>query len=278
MMKKFILGVLAILAIGSLAGCGDANKKADKIEKKNESIVSETIRVDTQELTRTLTQADEMKNNIEENIGKYPDELVNQFLEAHANLIIFRNTHSDISTDTEKEELDRLVNLVKSAITNIENSVSSGDIVINHISDLASRKLAVESKEIKVGELPQEVKYLAEMMSGDFKLSMMSAIYAKSDYNKDEFDLLHDYSFFYVEEENEEKSVKITLSFVEKPLRDYFFASIGELSQVKGEDVTISQYEGRYIINFSKEGKFIDIETNGLNQNEMIQWVEEVIK
>ena len=170
--------------------------------------------------------------------------------------------------------------ITENQIPSIENqtiSEKNDSIVINEIEGMAHAKLMVESKDILKEELPKEVKYLADnLITGEIPLSMISAYYTKSDYEKDEYDILHDYVLLFCDE-NSNKSVKISASNIEKPLRDYFFTSAEEVSKVNGVEVTIYHYEDKYIANLTKDTWKIDIETNELTQEEVLRLIKNIL-
>ena len=157
-----------------------------------------------------------------------------------------------------------------------ETDVEVKNIKINKIENMAFAKIMAESKDIKKEELPKEIANLTNLNSNE--ASIISAVYTKTDYSKDEFDLLHNYVIYFFNEDND-TSIKISASKEEKPLRDYFFQEISnDMSNINGVAVKISQYEERYIINLEKGAYQLDIETTGLTENEMIDILEEVIK
>ena len=158
----------------------------------------------------------------------------------------------------------------------IENQdTASQQIVINPISDMASTKLMVDSREISREDIPSDIRYLADLTI--VPLSYLTAYYTKSNYSESAYDVLHDYVLLFFNEDNEQ-SIRISASKEGNPLRDYFFTAPKELSFIKGVSVNISKYEEKYIVTFS-QGRFsFDVETNQLNQDELIALLEEMIK
>ena len=111
-------------------------------------------------------------------------------------------------------DVPRVQEEVKLEPTPIEEPIDSGDITINVISDLANAKILGESKELTDKELPTEIKPLAELFnSGDYiSLDTISALYVKSDYTKEEFDILHDYVLLYSEKDGDKIVTQTWLS------------------------------------------------------------------
>lgn len=160
---------------------------------------------------------------------------------------------------------------------NPSNIVSlANNIRINQIQNIAATKLMVDSRMIEKEDLPSELGDISNV--GGSEASMVSAYYTKSDYSKEEFDVLHDYVLLFITE-GTNKVVKVSASKLETPLRDYFFDTVSEdMSNIDGHNVKISKYEDKYIINFEKGDYHYDIETNGLAEDEMLNVLREVLK
>ncbi len=152
------------------------------------------------------------------------------------------------------------------------------EIVINKIDDMVMAKLAVESKILERADLPSDIRYLADVIPVDnAKLSHISAYYTKSDFEQEEYNVLHDYICSYFDEENE-KNLKISASKEGKPMRDYFFNTTNDVSTINGTPVTISQYEDKYIATFSMGRYQFDIETNKLSEEELVYVIKIVLE
>lgn len=175
----------------------------------------------------------------------------------------------------EKEPAVNVADNIKNDENQMVASVTDS-IKINAIQNYASAKLNVDSKVIEKEELPEELASLTKVNGLD--ASFIQTYYTKSDITRDEFDMLHDYVLLYFDETSN-KTIKISCSNVGTPLRDYFFQALTEdVSLIDGVDYKISQYEDRFIINFEKENYHFDVETNGLNETEMIQLIKEIAK
>lgn len=155
-------------------------------------------------------------------------------------------------------------------------SVAQNTVSINNIEDLIMTKLLVDSKELTKEDLEDDLSFMKDFNIADNKLDTIFAYYTKGDTSKEEFNVLHDYVFMYSNQENT-KNVKVSLSKVGKPLRDYFFNTTSDISKVAGTDVVISKYEDKYIANFEKDGINIDVETKGFTQTEMVKVIEDII-
>ena len=161
-------------------------------------------------------------------------------------------------------------------ISNGETTTTGNGIVVNEIENLASAKLLAETKFVEKEELPEDIKYLADLGEAlGLKLDFASEVYTKSDMSSEEFDTLHDYSFLYT---RDDKSAKITLSKEETPLRDYFFNTTQESSKIDGTNVVVSKFEDKYIVRFNYKDINFDVETNGMSQEEMVSFVKEILK
>ena len=150
------------------------------------------------------------------------------------------------------------------------------DITVNELSDIACTKLLAESKVIEKAELPGNMANLAEIDAPEgVELSMITEVYTKSDLSKEDFDVLHDYSFLFSDDGN--RVIMISASEIEKPLRDYFFQGDNKPSEIGGTSVIISNHEDRYFAEFSADGIFYDVETGGLSLEELCGILEQII-
>ncbi len=149
-------------------------------------------------------------------------------------------------------------------------------INVNKIEVMASAKLLAASKVIEKEEFPEDIAYITEdgSMTG-LNLDMVSALYIKADPSKEAFDKIHDYRFLF---SNEGKSAQVSVCKDGTPLRDYFFQSTEELSSIFGVDARIYLYDGKYIVRLEKNGYYFDIETTGMEENEMLFFVSEVVR
>ena len=152
--------------------------------------------------------------------------------------------------------------------------IDNNEIVINEITDMSFTKLLAESKVIEKEDLPSELKHIAEAVM-PAKLEMITAIYTKSDYMSEEFDVLHDYSFLFSDDLAINIIVKASTEDV--PLRDYFFNSEKIASKIEGVEVTISGFEDRFIAQF-KNGEFsFDVETTGISAKQLVDVIQKII-
>ena len=154
-------------------------------------------------------------------------------------------------------------------------NATDNPIVINEIDDIAFTKLMAESKVIEKEELPEELAHVADL-STPAELYMISTIYTKSDMTKEDFDVLHDYAFLF--SDDIEINISIKASKEGTPLRDYFFNSEKEVSNIDGAAVIISQYEDRYYAQFENGDYTFDVETSGMNQEQLVEIIKNIIQ
>ncbi len=159
----------------------------------------------------------------------------------------------------------------------VENNEGKNSIKINEIETMASAKLMADSKVITKEELPENLQNLADLGSNvGVENNMITEIYTKSVPSSETFDELHDYSFLF--SDDEEKSIKLNLSLIGTPLRDYFFQSSNNVSTISGVEVLLFQFRDRYLVQFSNAGINYDIETQGISQTDVVSFVESLIK
>ena len=157
--------------------------------------------------------------------------------------------------------------------TKSNTNTTKDEITINKIDSLSRSKIMANTTVIDENGLPEELKYLTSVT--DLKVDMINEVYTKSDINSEIYDILHDFSFLY---SKDNKSIKINLSRIEKPLRDTFYQSENIVSKVSGIDVIINSYDKEYLANFTTNNINFNIETKELSQNELLSLIKNIIK
>ena len=71
----------------------------------------------------------------------------------------------------------------------------------------------------------------------------------------------------------------ITIAYSESntPIRDYFIDD-GKSSIIKNTNLVISKYNTMYIVTFKYNDIYFDIETSNIEENELIDLLESIIK
>ena len=110
-----------------------------------------------------------------------------------------------------------------------------------------------------------------------FKLDYSYNVYTRSNINSDEYDMLHDYVFYYQKDDGE-KNINLTFSEIEEPIRDYYIENtISKKSKIGDIELLISQFNTTYIVTFNNNCINFDIETNNISENELVELLESII-
>ena len=149
------------------------------------------------------------------------------------------------------------------------------DLQINKLNGVGMAKFDVDTKTILSESLPNEVKFMENVsILKDFKKQETYAIYTRSNPETKEYDLLHDYVFTYKKDDKHE--IRIALSTVGEPVRDYFLDG-NKVSKIGDVELEISQYENSYMATFKLQNVYLDIETVGITENELIEVLQSII-
>ena len=104
----------------------------------------------------------------------------------------------------------------------------------------------------------------------DLKINNDYGIYVKN--SSGEYNVLHDIGYEFIGDNN--RKVNVVFSKIEKPFRDYLIMSDNGISKVSGNEVIIHQYKNMYLVEFEYENVFYDIETEYLNEKELLTLIE----
>ena len=158
-----------------------------------------------------------------------------------------------------------------------KNEQPEGDsIKINEIETLASAKILANSEVIEKDKLPEKLQYIVDLGEHEgVRNTMISGVYTKSDYSKEEYDILHDYSFLFGDDD--QKSIKVNLSLTGTPLRDYFFESTDEISSIEGIEITLYNFRDRYLARFSNNEVNFGVESQGISEEDFISFIKSLI-
>lgn len=102
-------------------------------------------------------------------------------------------------------------------------------------------------------------------------------IMTKENFTDKKYTVTHDYIWDY-SNEAKDRTIRIAFSKVGKPLRDYHLSSEEKISKIEGTDVIITQYEKLYLAEFKLNDVYFDIETDGLTQTELVDFLISIIK
>ena len=102
-------------------------------------------------------------------------------------------------------------------------------------------------------------------------------VMTRKDFSDKDYSIAHDYIWDY-SNEAENRTIRIAFSKIGKPLRDYYLSSEEKISKIENTDVIITQYEKLYLAEFKLNDVYFDIETDGLTQTELVDFLISIIK
>ncbi len=158
----------------------------------------------------------------------------------------------------------------------------NNSIYINNFDEKigGALKLDVDIKSVQLSEISERFQFATSLIiPSDLNQKDIYALYISDDGKVEDrkYDILHDYVIHYTSE-NQDRGVRISFSEKGRPIRDYLLGDVEKLSKINNIDVEISQYKDLFLATFKHDNLFFDIETNGLNEGELIVLLESVIE
>lgn len=115
------------------------------------------------------------------------------------------------------------------------------------------------------------------IIPSDFEKNFeVNGIYIKGNDLK-KYDVLQQYDFYYGNKE-QTRTITLSLGFKDKrPVRDYYFLNVEKTSRIGEVELEITQYKDSYLVIFSYKDVNYDIETTGITQDELIEFLTSLI-
>ena len=147
---------------------------------------------------------------------------------------------------------------------------------INKIKEMLATSLDADVETIEIERLPENVEFIKNVkIPEEYKIEGSYNIYTRSNINKSEYDVLHDYVFNY--RKDSMNNIIIAFSEIEKPLRDYYIDVGDKVSKIGDIEFIISQYKDMYIVTFNFKDIYFDIETTGITENELLELLQSIL-
>lgn len=156
---------------------------------------------------------------------------------------------------------------------------NNNDIIINKINNLSETKLDADIKEIPINGV--YIPWI-EVLSGvnipnDLDKFNGYGIYTRKD-AASEYDILNCYVYDYFNLDSN-RSIKISFSDKNKPLRDYYFSEEGaKKSNINNYELTIYKCGEAYFTEFKYEDFNFDVETSNISESEFIMFLKSILK
>lgn len=154
---------------------------------------------------------------------------------------------------------------------------NKNNIVINNINDLGAFRLDAKAIDAKVENFIANFEFLENIeIPKDLTKESARKILIRGE-NSDSYDKLRHYELSYFNDND--RSISVSFSDIEKPLRDYRFPDEGsKISIINNIDLKIYKYEDLYMTEFKYNGYYLDIETVGISESELVKLLESIIK
>lgn len=159
-----------------------------------------------------------------------------------------------------------------------EKETLKTEIYINKGKAQADVALDCQSRKMDAQAVEADLRFAIEAtVPSDFEPNYsVVGIYTKGEKSK-QYDELQHYEFYY-KNKKETRTITLALGFKDKkPMRDYYFANVEKKSKIGEVELEITQYEDSYLVIFSYKGINYDIETNGITQEELIEFLTSLI-
>lgn len=154
------------------------------------------------------------------------------------------------------------------------------DMYINDVSKMTQGALKIDAvvKIINDVNIPYFEDLANIVIPNDFDNDQKYAIYVKPDKDSKEYDTLQSYEFNYCNTKND-RSISISFSKENKPIRDYHFSEEGsKVSKINNMELKIFKYEEIYFTEFSYKGINFDIETSNITEQELTNLLLSIIR
>ena len=151
------------------------------------------------------------------------------------------------------------------------------ELNINKLDNASMARFDVDIKTIEMENLPEKFNFIKNIIiPNGFELDDSYNIYIRENKEKEEYNILHDYVFYY--QKDSTNNIRIAFSEKEEPIRDYFINNEEEnISKIGDVELIISNWKQMYLVNFKYENIYFDIETTGITEDELIVLLESLI-
>lgn len=171
-----------------------------------------------------------------------------------------------LQAKVEKEDLSKEKEVLKTEIY-----INKGEMQKDYAINAEVRKMDAQVVNI-------DLRFAIEAtLPSDFEENYsVSGIYVKGE-NSKEYNVLQNYEFYY-KNKAETRTITLGVGFKDKKtIRDYYFLDVEKISKIGDVELEITQYEDSYLVIFSYKDVNYDIETNGITQEELVEFLTSLI-
>lgn len=169
-----------------------------------------------------------------------------------------------LQTEEEKEN-KQMSDMVELNIKEIEDLTTLDYAIDGRRTKIDGKVINTDLKHSIYVKLPQDITEVSGYQ-----------LYVKGKDTK-EYNVLHSYEFCYT---NQEQTRTITLEVGVNgniPLRDYYMLEVEKKSRIGTVELEITKYQDLYLVLFTHKGIHFDIETKGIHQEELVQFLKSII-
>lgn len=154
------------------------------------------------------------------------------------------------------------------------------EININKIDKLLGIDYAIDAQRTKIDAIMEttDLRFAIECkLPSDFEENYDIYAMRVKGKNSNQYNELQQYDFYYGNKDKT-RSITLAIAFKDKtPIRDYYFLNIEKKSKIGEVELEITQYEDSYLVIFSYKDVNYDIETHGITQDELIEFLKSLI-
>ena len=134
------------------------------------------------------------------------------------------------------------------------------------------------NEEISLNEIEKILPFVKDVLiPNNLEGNRTGLMYASNDVTSERYNMLIGYSIMYF---NDDELVDIFVSETEKvrPRCLYYITDEMKPSFINGIEIKIGKYGNEYIVTFSYDNKYFDIETRNIDKNSLITLIKSIIK
>jgi hypothetical protein len=165
-------------------------------------------------------------------------------------------------------------------VNNKKVGVDKQNIFVNEIKnkDEVIGDIDGRYEEISLNEIEKILPFVKDVIiPNNLEGNRTGLMYASNDVTSERYNMLIGYSIMYF---NDDELVDIFVSETEKvrPRCLYYITDEMKPSFINGIEIKIGKYGNEYIVTFSYDNKYFDIETRNIDKNSLITLIKSIIK
>lgn len=165
-------------------------------------------------------------------------------------------------------------------VNNKEVGVDKQNIFVNEIKnkDEVIGDIDGRYEEISLNEIEKILPFVKDVIiPNNLEENRTGLMYASNDVTSERYNMLIGYSIMYF---NDDELVDIFVSETEKvrPRCLYYITDEMKPSFINDIEIKIAKYGNEYIVTFSYDNKYFDIETRNIDKNSLITLIKSIIK